>query len=320
MKRIELKYLVDYWDLKLPVDLKSLFEDKHTFSLEIGHGKGEFLINRAIEHPHEGFIGIEQSWPSIVHALRRAMRFGVSNVRFFFGHVEPLLRYVFPEGCLQTIWILFPDPWPKARHAHHRFLHHRTWHLLWNVLRPDGEVHLATDEKKLFDWVLHEYPGDLFSFHMETYTRKVRFGTKYEKKWLHEGKTIFHAIWRKKKKPHIQIWTPRGWKGGTMNIYFFPRIRPEWLKRLKGSHRIDDETLVAFKQVLYDPEQHVILLKTVLVEQGWTQKLFIVLYRSEKGWTLAPSDGCKILPTTGLQKVLDFLAQAITSFQVEPES
>ncbi|KAF0146648.1 MAG: tRNA (guanine-N7-)-methyltransferase [Rhodospirillaceae bacterium] len=89
--------------------------------LEIGFGGGEHLATQAHRHPEVGFIGCEVFINGIARALAHIEAGGLVNVRLFPDDVRLFLPTL-PEGCLERVFLLFPDPWPKKRHAHRRFV------------------------------------------------------------------------------------------------------------------------------------------------------------------------------------------------------
>ncbi|MGH6930466.1 MAG: hypothetical protein ACREEV_19265, partial [Dongiaceae bacterium] len=89
--------------------------------LEIGFGNGEHLVEQARRHPEIGFIGSEVFVNGVASLLRHIERLGLTNVRIFDDDARVLLRGL-PEASIDRMFLLFPDPWPKARHAKRRFI------------------------------------------------------------------------------------------------------------------------------------------------------------------------------------------------------
>ena len=112
--------------------------------LEIGFGGGEHLIWQARANPHIGLIGCEPFTDGIVKALSAIAAANLGNVRIHAEDARPLLRWLPPASIART-FILFPDPWPKQRHHKRRLVSQATLAELARVMRPGGELRIATD-------------------------------------------------------------------------------------------------------------------------------------------------------------------------------
>lgn len=112
--------------------------------LEIGFGSGEHFLGRAAEHPDICCIGCEPFQDGVVKVLDAIETGRRQNIRLYSDDARDLLR-VLPPGCIGRAFVLFPDPWPKRRHAKRRLLSSRTFRLLGSVMRPGAELRIATD-------------------------------------------------------------------------------------------------------------------------------------------------------------------------------
>ncbi len=112
--------------------------------LEIGFGGGEHLIWQAINHPDAGLIGCEPFEDGVVKALSAIDDHGIRNMRLHADDARDVLRWL-PDASIDRAFILFPDPWPKARHKKRRLVNASTLSLLARVLRPGAELRVATD-------------------------------------------------------------------------------------------------------------------------------------------------------------------------------
>ena len=121
--------------------------------LEIGFGGGEHLAVVAAENPRIGFIGCEPYVNGVANLLVLVERFGLGNVRIFDDDAR-LVMDILPEACIGRVALLFPDPWPKKRHANRRFVCRRTLDALARILRDGAELRIATDEPLLVRWTL----------------------------------------------------------------------------------------------------------------------------------------------------------------------
>jgi tRNA (guanine-N7-)-methyltransferase len=112
--------------------------------LEIGFGGGEHLLWQASHNPHVGLIGCEPFEDGVVKLLSAIDRDQLSNIRVHADDGRPMLRLL-PEAGLGRVFVLFPDPWPKKRHHKRRLLSSETVVELARILRPGGELRIATD-------------------------------------------------------------------------------------------------------------------------------------------------------------------------------
>ncbi len=127
------------------VDLDAIFGRRAPRVLEIGFGNGEQLLASALADPARDYLGIEVHRPGVGHLLLGAAKAGVPNLRVIAHDAVEVLDAMIPEGALDEIRILFPDPWPKARHHKRRLVQPAFVAQLATRLAPGGRLHLATD-------------------------------------------------------------------------------------------------------------------------------------------------------------------------------
>ncbi|WP_051329235.1 tRNA (guanosine(46)-N7)-methyltransferase TrmB [Geminicoccus roseus] len=136
------------------LDPASLFPGRmQGFRLEIGFGGGEHLAAQAKANPHLGFLGVEPFMDGVGKLVAELDASGTDNVRILADDARLLLR-VLPDACLERIDVLFPDPWPKLRHNKRRIVNRQTVPEMARVLRPGGELRLATDIVDYARWML----------------------------------------------------------------------------------------------------------------------------------------------------------------------
>ncbi|HVJ40613.1 MAG TPA: tRNA (guanine(46)-N(7))-methyltransferase TrmB [Dongiaceae bacterium] len=141
------------------LDPASLFPGKmDDIWLEIGFGGGEHLAAQAAAHPTIGFIGCEVFVNGIASLLghldhQRAAGQGGDNVRVYPEDARDLLARL-PARSLGRLFLLFPDPWPKARHARRRFVNRENLDLLARLLKPGAELRIGSDDPTYIGWAL----------------------------------------------------------------------------------------------------------------------------------------------------------------------
>jgi tRNA (guanine-N7-)-methyltransferase len=165
--------------------------------LEIGFGGGEHALAQIAAHPDIGLIACEPFANGICSLLSRLMPEGEeatallpSNLLLWPDDARVLLRLL-PDACLDRLFLLFPDPWPKARHAKRRFVHPALLPQLARALRPGAEWRVATDDPTYQAWVADVMSAqDFFAVSEPAVHRPCGWPpTRYETKALREGRT-----------------------------------------------------------------------------------------------------------------------------------
>ncbi|OLF75505.1 tRNA (guanine-N7)-methyltransferase [Maricaulis sp. W15] len=141
------------------IDPAALMPDCRTQALEIGFGGGEHLAAQAAAHPETGFIGIEPFLNGVAKALTALDAQELTNVRLARADAREVLPR-FESACLDRIFLLFPDPWHKKRHAKRRFVQPETRDQFARLLKPGGRLRIATDVKSYADHCMIELTGD----------------------------------------------------------------------------------------------------------------------------------------------------------------
>jgi tRNA (guanine-N7-)-methyltransferase len=134
-----------------PIDAPALFGDDRPLHFEIGFGSGEHLAYRADLLPDHGFIGCEPFLNGVVGALAHVREKHLTNVRLHMGDALEVLERL-PDASLRFVYLLHPDPWPKARHAKRRMVNHGPLDIIAAKLQPGGEFRLGTDDPVYCRW------------------------------------------------------------------------------------------------------------------------------------------------------------------------
>jgi tRNA (guanine-N7-)-methyltransferase len=136
-----------------PLDARSLFGDDRPLHFEIGFGAGEHLAYRADLLPDHGFIGAEPFLNGVAAALGHLRDCQLANVRLHMGDALAVLERL-PDASLRFVYLLHPDPWPKARHAKRRMINHGPLDLIAAKLERGGEFRLGTDDPVYCRWAM----------------------------------------------------------------------------------------------------------------------------------------------------------------------
>lgn len=186
-----------------PVTAERLFGFDKPLHFEIGFGAGEHLAYRADLLPDHGFIGCEPFLNGVAGALQHVQDGHLGNVRLHMGDALDVLERV-PDGALTFVYLLHPDPWPKARHAKRRMMNDGPVNLIAAKLKPGGEFRFGTDHpvylrhalmvmrrhSDKFEW-LCEKPSDF---------QKRPGGwpeTRYEAKARKQGHEVWYFRWKR---------------------------------------------------------------------------------------------------------------------------
>lgn len=163
--------------------------------VEIGFGRGEFLMDLARKHPETAFVGIEVSFKRVLKMARRLARTELRNVRLVEARGQVVVAEACPSASVSAFWINFSDPWPKDRHAGRRLFQPAFVADLARVLVPGGRLHVATDDvayaHQIAD-VLEAEPGLENRFAPDRWRPEVpgRIRTAYEDAWREQGRPL----------------------------------------------------------------------------------------------------------------------------------
>ena len=132
-----------------------IFGNTNPVYLEIGCGKGKFILTRAQRNPDANYIAVEGQENVILRAMEKAEAAGLANLRLFNDFVNDLNDY-FEKGELAGVYLNFSDPWPKARHDKRRLTYHKRLENYFQVMDEAGFVEFKTDNEGLFEFTLEE--------------------------------------------------------------------------------------------------------------------------------------------------------------------
>jgi tRNA (guanine-N7-)-methyltransferase len=141
-----------------PLSAQTLFGDNRPLCFEIGFGAGEHLAAQAVMHPDYGFIGCEPFLNGIVGALGHVEAQGLTNIRLHMGDALDVLARL-PDAALDCVYLLHPDPWPKARHAKRRMMNPGPIDRIAAKLKPGGEFRFGTDHPIYVRWAMMQMNG-----------------------------------------------------------------------------------------------------------------------------------------------------------------
>lgn len=185
-----------------PLDAAILFGDDRPLEVEIGFGAGEHLAGQAEARPGTGFIGCEPFLNGVVGALGHLRDRSLSNVRLHMGDALDVLDRL-PDASLNRVYLLHPDPWPKARHAKRRMVNNGPLDLIAAKLKGGGEFRLGTDDPTYCRWATMVMNGRrdfewLAESAADFLTRPDDWPeTRYERKARRQGHEVWYFRYRR---------------------------------------------------------------------------------------------------------------------------
>ncbi|MBN8209494.1 tRNA (guanosine(46)-N7)-methyltransferase TrmB [Bacillus sp. NTK071] len=176
---------------------KEVFHNDNPIHLEVGTGKGQFIIGMAKQNPDVNYIGLELSSSVMVSALEKLLEEDVPNVRLLNENAEDLTS-IFEENEVSRVYLNFSDPWPKNRHEKRRLTYKTFLDLYRVVMKPNSEVHFKTDNQGLFEYSLHSFSAygmTLNNVSLDLHQSKMEDNvmTEYEEKFSSKGSRIYRC-------------------------------------------------------------------------------------------------------------------------------
>ena len=155
------------WRERLPDGQTS---SSRKLAVEIGCNGGHVILEWATKDPATAYIGIDYKFKQIFRGAEKAQGRGLGNLLFLRAHAARL-KYIFAPGEVDFLAIYFPDPWAKKSQLKNRLIQADSLREFCSVLKPGGELHIKTDHRGYFDWIMEavEKTGDLWKVQDATY-------------------------------------------------------------------------------------------------------------------------------------------------------
>lgn len=191
-------------DIDSRIDFVRIFGRTGPVHIEIGSGKGTFLVNQARARASDNFLGIEWARKYYRHAVDRIGRWGLTNVRIIRTDAAVFLADFISDSSVECFHIYFPDPWPKKRHHKRRFISPANLEHLIRCLKTGGQLKIATDHEDYFE-VIQEVIAN-----QKKELEEIQFlptvgadkgewvGTNFERKYLKDQRSIYTLAVKKK--------------------------------------------------------------------------------------------------------------------------
>jgi tRNA (guanine-N7-)-methyltransferase len=205
---------VDLRQLQLPLPIDDLAPGDGAWEVELGFGKGRYVLRRAREARGERLLGVEIAAPYYRLARDRAARRGLHNLVLVRGEAVYLMATSLPTTFADAVHVYFPDPWPKDRHRKRRLFDSETVDLVLGLLRPGGELCFATDFLEYGEFV-----GSLLAAHPAMEVEVVEGAwpegprTNYEAKFVAAGRPVVRLVATRRSAPAADLLHPAGRPG-----------------------------------------------------------------------------------------------------------
>lgn len=148
---------------------KKIFQNNNDIYLEIGSGKGQFIINKALSHPKINFIGIEKNKVICAKLFKKYNLLEIKPKNLIILNIDALnLLEVFNKQEIARIFLNFSDPWPKKRHHKNRLTHKKYLYMYKIILSTNGIIELKTDNNDFFEWSLESISNEKWNIKYQT--------------------------------------------------------------------------------------------------------------------------------------------------------
>lgn len=185
----------DYFRRLVPTEL---FTGCSPLEVDLGCGDGSFALEMARQFPERNFLAVERLLGRVRKVCRRATKAKLENLRVLRLEARYTVEWLLPHASVSRLHLLFPDPWPKAKHHRRRLVQQEFLSALDTTLVPGGEFLFKTDHEEYFEWAKVElalfgrflpldWPEDAFFYPQ----------TDFERQWRAEGRTVFHLRMQK---------------------------------------------------------------------------------------------------------------------------
>ena len=178
-------------------DIKAVFGDGKPLHMEIGCGKGKFILETAKRNPDINFIAVEKCLDVLVLALEKVKAEGLSNIKFAAGDVSMFADFDTASTC-DIIYLNFCDPWKKNKYAKRRLTHANFLEIYKKLLKDGGAVYFKTDNRQLFEFSLNsfsDYGLRLKNITLDLHNSKFEGNimTEYETNFSNLGQPIYRC-------------------------------------------------------------------------------------------------------------------------------
>lgn len=190
--------IIKLTDITLKLTLDGLFDKELPIEVDIGCGKGRFLLSRAASHQETNFIGIDRMNGRLAKLDRKIVRANLNNVRLIELEAAYVITKLMPADSISTYYIFFPDPWPKRKHHRRRLMNNEFLDALHRTLITGGTVNFSTDHLDYFEAGKNLLLADKRFEEIETFRRSESEKTDFELIFTNQDLPIGNCSFKKK--------------------------------------------------------------------------------------------------------------------------
>jgi tRNA (guanine-N7-)-methyltransferase len=291
----------------LPPSWEEIFGRKTKLCVEVGFGNGEFLLGMAKAYADWNWIGFETSLTCIVKAGRKLAQAKLGNVRLALLDGKFALRELFFDRSVHRVYVNFPCPWPKSRHAQRRLVDESFAQTLSAVLAEDGEFSLVTDAL----WYAEEAKEHLNRAGLAVDGPEPLPegwpGTRYERKWRSRGLPIWRVVAKAAQPGKVE----RIAEGAMPHAKLAMPFEREKIAALAGLKESWSEGAFVVKEVFFSLAEKIALLRVFSTDQGFTQHFFLAISEYQGG-IIVQLDGATVpFRTPAVKRAVAKVAQTL---------
>ncbi len=298
---------------RFPIDWASEFRNDNPIEVEIGFGYGEFLREIAQDRLHNNFVGIETSIFSAAKAQRKFAASGLENIRLIILDARFALRNLFGSASVAKVYLNFPVPWSKNRHAERRVIVPEFFTTLTDILYDKGIFELSTDVATYAQEAVLLGQSAGFGVLTQEINPDRESMTRFERKWKRFDRDIHFVRLQKQKTGRVE----RALEGMVPIPHQF--IKHDEID-ISGLREILDKTfksddgkqICVYKSIFKDLAWDQYLVKTVASDEGFIQQCILVLVRREQNWLVKLDGATNPYRTPAVKFAVKQLAQALT--------
>ncbi len=190
--------IIDPSDYTRTLNLAELFPTSAPLEIDVGCGKGRFLAARAKRLPEFNFLGIDRLLARLRRVDKKIWRDALSNVRLLRLEAAYTIAYLLPAASVSMFHVFFPDPWPKRRHHRRRLFTETFPSDLHRVLRPGGQINVATDHADYFAHIHSLLASDTRYTEIEPFAPCPEERTDFEVLFLNKGDPVSRCSFKKR--------------------------------------------------------------------------------------------------------------------------
>ncbi len=307
--------------LDWPVDWSVLFERPAPLLLEIGFGRGDFLVELAQKQPLANVVGLEISLPSLRKGARKVSRRGLTNVAIVQADANYALHALFRPASLSEVYINFPDPWPKPGHEHRRLINPYFLRLLASRMPAEARLNIATDHPDYAAAIVTCLETTPYFVSRRGQTAVVAhglLGTKYEQKGLAEGRPGYYFYFERNQ-------TPLAFPFPVLKESAMPHVvleSPLTLAEIADQFRPDSvtvgETAVSLIELFHSAQQNKLLIEAYVKEAALSQHIAAAIRCRQNGQLVVELHDIGFpRPTVGTHHLIRFIVDWLSSLHAD---